>query len=237
MATYWENSCSFGLRYVSWYKYLIVSLVFSHLGFWSGNLFLIAPFPDLCLLVPFCPGFAEIARPLHKLCEKGRKFQWTSEAQEAFDKLKKLLTSPPVLAYPLPNIRFIVDTDSSAYSVGGVLSQIQNGHERVIAYMSKSMNQHEQNYCTTRKELLAVVIAFKTWHNYLYGQEILLRTDNMAVKWLRSLKAPTGQTFRWLQQLETYNFTTEYRAAKNHTTADALSRKSCKACERQEALN
>ena len=54
MATYWENSCSFGLRYVSWYKYLTVSLVFFfHLGFWSGNLFLIAPFPDLCLLVPF----------------------------------------------------------------------------------------------------------------------------------------------------------------------------------------
>ena len=53
MATYLENSCSFGLRYVSWYKCLIVSLVFSHLGFWSGNLFLIAPFPDLCLLVPF----------------------------------------------------------------------------------------------------------------------------------------------------------------------------------------
>ena len=49
MATYWENSCSFGLRYVSWYKCLIVSLVFSHLGFWSGNVF-----PDLCLLVPFC---------------------------------------------------------------------------------------------------------------------------------------------------------------------------------------
>ena len=56
MATYWENSCSFGLQYVSWYKYLIVSLVFSHLGFWSGNLFLIAPFPDLCLLVPLCVG-------------------------------------------------------------------------------------------------------------------------------------------------------------------------------------
>ena len=60
MATYWENSCSFGLRYVSWYKYLIVSLVFSHLGFWSGNLFLIAPFPDLCLLVPF--GIVQTAK-------------------------------------------------------------------------------------------------------------------------------------------------------------------------------
>ena len=62
MATYWENSCSFGLRYVSWYKYLIVSLVFSHLGFWSGNLFLIAPFPDLCLLVPFFKNFLENRR-------------------------------------------------------------------------------------------------------------------------------------------------------------------------------
>ena len=54
MATYWEISCSFGLRYFSWYKYLIVILVFSHLGFVSGNLFLIAPFPDLCLLVHSC---------------------------------------------------------------------------------------------------------------------------------------------------------------------------------------
>ena len=53
MATYWENRCSFVLRYVSWYKYLIVGLVFSHLGFCSGNLFLFAPFPDFCLLVPF----------------------------------------------------------------------------------------------------------------------------------------------------------------------------------------
>ena len=59
----------------------------------------------------------------------------------------------------------------------------------------------------------------------------------MAVKWPRSLKAPTGQTFRWLQQLETYNITTQHRAGKSHVTADALSRKPCKACQRQEALN
>ena len=62
MATYWENSCSFGLRYVSWYGYLIVSLVFSHLGFWSGNLFLIAPFPDLCLLVPFSESLVSASK-------------------------------------------------------------------------------------------------------------------------------------------------------------------------------
>ena len=61
MATYWENSCSFGLRYVSWCKYLIVSLVFSHLDFWSGILFLIAPLPDLCLLVPCCERATHLA--------------------------------------------------------------------------------------------------------------------------------------------------------------------------------
>ena len=69
MATYWENSCSFGLRYVSWYKYLTVSLVFSHLGFWSGNLFLIAPFPDLCLLVPF---YGKIKYYIYWTCQSSK---------------------------------------------------------------------------------------------------------------------------------------------------------------------
>ena len=67
MATYWENSCSFGLRYVSWYKYLIVSLVFSHLGFWSGNLFLIEPFSDLCLLVPFYLKYMQLSKFCHDI--------------------------------------------------------------------------------------------------------------------------------------------------------------------------
>ena len=72
MATYWENSCSFGLRFVSWYMYLIVSLVFSHLGFWSGNLFLLAPFPDLCLLVPssvrLCCVFVAFSTFFRQIC-------------------------------------------------------------------------------------------------------------------------------------------------------------------------
>ena len=67
MATYWENSCSFGLRYVSWYKCLTVSLVFSHLGFWSGNLFLIAPFPDLlCTFSLACEFLATVLRILSR---------------------------------------------------------------------------------------------------------------------------------------------------------------------------
>ena len=70
MATYWENSCSSHSAYevFSWYKCLIVSLVFSHLGFWSGSLFLIAPFPDLCLLVLFV---VKISSPVQE-----KIFEW-----------------------------------------------------------------------------------------------------------------------------------------------------------------
>ena len=147
------------------------------------------------------------------------------------------MTSTPILAYPLPDIPFILDTDASDKAVGAVLSQVQDSHERVIAYMSKSMNIHEQSYCVTRKELLAVITALRTCHHYLYGQEVLLRTDNAAVSWMKNLKKPTGQTARWLQELGTYNLTVTHRAGRKHSNADALSRRPCKSCERQELGN
>ena len=87
MATYWENSCSFGLRYVSWYKYLIVSLVFSHLGFWSGNLFLIAPFPDLCLIRK--EQIFEVLGSADK--ERGAKLCFSKDASECARKVKQIL--------------------------------------------------------------------------------------------------------------------------------------------------
>ena len=185
----------------------------------------------------FVQSFAKIARPLHRLCEKQTKFEWTEECTQSFETLKSQLTTAPILAYPLPDLGFILDTDASDKSVGAVLSQSQEGSERVIAYMSKTMNKHEQQYCVTRKELLAVVIALKTFHSYLYGQKILLRTDNAAISWMKNLKKPTGQTARWLQEIETYHLEIVHRAGRTHSNADALSRRPCKSCERQELGN
>ncbi|XP_071089199.1 uncharacterized protein [Haliotis cracherodii] len=100
--------------------------------------------------------------------------------------------------------------------------------------MSKSLNCHERKYCVTRKELLAVVNALKHFHSYLYGQEVLLRTDNAAVSWMCSLKKPTGQVARWLEELGTYNLMVIHRQGRKHLNADALSRNPCKACLRQK---
>ncbi|MCG7866651.1 MAG: DDE-type integrase/transposase/recombinase [Candidatus Thiodiazotropha taylori] len=185
----------------------------------------------------FVEGFAKIARPLHKISDKGAKFIWDDDCQEAFIRLKLALISSPILAYPVLGTTFIIDSDASDKSVGAVLSQEQNGYERVIAYMSKAINKHEQSYCTTRKELLAVISALRTFHAYLYGQPVLLRTDNAAVSWMRQLKKPTGQMARWIQEIETYDLTVIHRSGLKHSNADALSRRPCRVCERQEKLN
>jgi len=180
----------------------------------------------------FVENFSAIARPLHKLCEKATKFQWSEEAEAAFNSLKAALTTSPVLAYPQLGEKFILDTDSSDFAVGAVLSQDLDGNERVIAYMSKCLNVHERSYCVTRKELLAVEVALKKFHTYLYGQKVLLRTDNAAVSWMTSLKLPTGQMARWLQELASYDLEIVHRKGKKHTNADALSRRPCKVCRR-----
>ncbi|CAG2257611.1 unnamed protein product [Mytilus edulis] len=182
-------------------------------------------------------GFADLSRPLHKACDKGTKFIWTENCQLAFNSLKEALTTPPILVYPVTDKTFILDTDASNYAVGAVLSQEHDGREHVIAYMSKALNKHEISYCTTRKELLAVIIALKNFHPYVYGRPVLLRTDNAAVSWLQSLKDPTGQVARWLQTLGTYNFKVTHRAGRKHTNADAMSRNPCKSCKHQEDLN
>jgi len=105
----------------------------------------------------FVQGYAEIATPLNALIKKNQRFHWSDDAQTAFDALKVALTSAPILAMPTDDIDFVLDTDASDFAISAVLSQRQNGVERVIAYASRALVRREQNYCVTRKELLAVV--------------------------------------------------------------------------------
>jgi len=84
----------------------------------------------------------------------------------------------PILAYPDPTKEYILDTDASDHSVGAVLSQVQGGNEVVVAYYSKTLSAAEKNYCTTRKELQAVVKVVKHFRPCLYGRTFRLRTDH-----------------------------------------------------------
>ena len=111
-----------------------------------------------------------------------------------------------------------------------MLSQIQDGEERVIAYVSKLLEGSEQRYCMARKELLAVVRALKHFKCYQYGQKITVRTDNSAVSWLHRSKDPVGQPARWIEVIDTYDITFQHRPGRKHRNADALSRYPCRQC-------
>ena len=175
----------------------------------------------------FVKGFSLIAKPLFVLTENLTKFFWNEECQQAFEKLKQNLISSPILSFPTVDGEFILDTDASNHGLGAVLSQIQDGKEKVLAYYSRVFNKAERNYCVTRRELLAIVDSFKTFHHYLYGRKFLVRTDHVSLRWLMSFKDLEGQLARWLERLQEYDFEIQHRAGKLHSNADALSRRPC----------
>ena len=160
-------------------------------------------------------------------CAEESPFTWTPEADDAFQELKRALTEAPVLGYPTMDDQFVVDTDANLTGVGAVLSQLQDGHKKVISYYSSSLSKAEKNYCATRRELLAVIKAVRRFHPYLYGRPFKLRTDHAALRWLLNFRCSEGQTARWLEKLQQYDFEVEHRPGARHVNADALSRRPC----------
>ena len=183
----------------------------------------------------FIQDFAQIAKPLHRLTERGATFKWSSECQSAFEELRRRLTSAPVLAYPDFTRPFILDTDASDVGLGAVLSQADaEGRERVIAYGSRLLTKSERRYCVTRRELLAVVTFSQQFRSYLLGRRFLLRTDHGSLTWLRNFREPEGQLARWLEKLQELDFNVVHRRGQKHTNADSLSRLPCRQCGRQD---
>lgn len=182
----------------------------------------------------FIADFSNIAFPLTQLTRKDKRFEWTDDCQISFMTLKRALTAAPILAYPTRNDKFILDTDASNFGVGAVLSQIQDGEEKVIAYGSKTLSRSQRGYCTTYRELLAVVTFVKQFRYYLSGRHFLLRTDHSSLIWLKNFKEPEGMVARWLSLLDTYDFKIEHRRGNLHGNADALSRKPRRRCKRAE---
>ncbi|MEL7307077.1 MAG: reverse transcriptase domain-containing protein [Pseudomonadota bacterium] len=185
----------------------------------------------------FIDEFALIVRPLEILLRdsKGKVFTWTTFHSGVMTKLKKRLSEAPILMFPRRNGKFILDTDASHEAVGAVLSQIQDGEEKVIAYASHALSKHEIQYCVTRKELLAVYKYVKHFNHYLMGQKFLIRTDHRALTWMLNWKRPnTSQYCSWIAELELYDFDIEHRKGEQHLNADAMSRYpfgSCQQCE------
>ena len=128
----------------------------------------------------FVENFSKIAAPLTKLTQKNVKFVWSDACEKSFHELKKLLTSALVLALPNETNGFVVYCDASRIGLGCVLMQ----KNKVIAYASRQLKKHEQNYPTHDLELAAIVFALKIWRHYLYGQSCEIYTDHKSLKYI-----------------------------------------------------
>ena len=172
----------------------------------------------------FIHNYSSHVRPLIDLIKKDVKFDWDDRCEEGFRHVKSVLLSPAVMAHPRSDGMFVLDTDACDVSIGAVLSQVQNGEEKVIAFGSKSLSKTERNYCVTDRELLAIRYFTEYYRVYLLGRSFLIRTDHQALKWLLTMKEPKSRNARWIETLSEFNFTVDHRAGEKHGNADALSR-------------
>jgi len=175
----------------------------------------------------YVKDYSWTAKPLHKLTRKTSSgFQWNEICQQAFELLKEHLLIPPILAYQQFDRPFILYTDASEGAIGAVLSQMENGRERIIAYWSQQLTKAECNYSTIEREALAIVVAAKEFCPYLYlfhFKVVIDHTGNPLTS-QRKLRDVRGRLTRWRLFLHQLDYEVEYRAGVKNGNADALSR-------------
>ena len=184
----------------------------------------------------FIKDFSKIAKPIRevitglenqsKRSAKKTFVEWTNAADSAFEHLKKLCISTPILAYPDYKLPFVLHTDSSSEGLGAVLYQKQNGKLRVIAYASRSVSKAESHYPAHKLEFLALKWAVcENFHEYLYGSNLFeVYTDNNPLTYVLSSAKLDACGQRWVAKLANYNFTIKYKCGLSNVEADALSR-------------
>ncbi|KAL0539843.1 hypothetical protein IC582_024064 [Cucumis melo] len=169
----------------------------------------------------FVENFSRIATPLTQLTRKGAPFVWSKACEDSFQNLKQKLVTAPVLTVPDGSGSFVIYSDASKKGLGCVLMQ----QGKVVAYASRQLKSHEQNYPTHDLELAAVVFALKIWRHYLYGEKIQIFTDHKSLKYFFTQKELNMRQRRWLELVKDYDCEILYHRGKANVVADALSRK------------
>ena len=153
----------------------------------------------------FLPDFATIADPVTHLTKRGVTFVWSEEAQSAFEQIKALMVSAPILHGPFFDHPFVIQTDASDCGLGAVLIQTIDGVERVLYFARRTMTPAERNYSVTERECLAVLWAIPKFRSYVEGYHFTVITDHSSLKWLCNLHNPTGRLARWALELQAYD--------------------------------
>ena len=172
----------------------------------------------------FVCDFAKTARPLNRLCGS-QPWSWTPIKEEAFLSLQNSVTSGPVLAIPLDNAPFRVESDSSGFATRAVLSQLHNDFWRPVAFHSKSLNDVERNYDIHDRELLSIMRALSEWRKYLHGSptpfEIFSNHKNL--QYFMTNQKLNHRQACWSLELSKFNFNLVHKPGSSMVFSDALS--------------
>ncbi|KAM1059014.1 hypothetical protein ACFX2B_023592 [Malus domestica] len=172
----------------------------------------------------FIKDFSKISRHLCNLLAKDACFDFNADCHDAFNKLKDLLTSAPIITAPDWTLPFELMCDASDYAVGAVLGQRRDKLPHVIYYASRTLNDAQLNYATTEKELLAVVFALEKFRSYLVGAKVIVYTDHSALKYLLSKKEAKPRLLRWVLLLQEFDLEILDKKGRENVVADHLSR-------------
>ncbi len=176
----------------------------------------------------FIRNYSQIALPLTQLTKKNIKFQWSDEAQQAFDQLKFHFANPPVLAHVDLNQPFIVEADASDFALGAALLQVDvKGQLHPVAYYSRKFLPAEINYEIYDKELLAIVNAFEHWRHFLEGAShpITVHSDHHNLQYFQSSQRLNRRQMRWANYLSRFQFQIKHQPGSRQQLSDGLSRK------------
>jgi hypothetical protein len=174
----------------------------------------------------FIKDFSKNAKPMTRLLEKDKDFDWTKECQVSFEELKKRLTSAPVLILLDITKKFDIYCDASRQGLGCVLMQ----DRQVVSYASRQLRKHGENYPTHDLELAAEVHALKIWRHYLISHRCEIYSDYKSLKHIFTQNDLNLRQRRWLELMKDYDLGINYHPGKANVVADALSRKKyCKA--------
>ena len=170
----------------------------------------------------FIPDMATVTKPIRDLLRKDVQFNWSFEHDEAFKKLKGLLSAAPVLAFYNVKKPVTVSCDASQFGLGAVL--LQEGQP--IAYASRALTDTECRYAQIKKELLAVVFGLEKFNQYVYGKCVDVESDHKPLEAIskKPLCHAPPRLQRMLLRLQKYDFTLKYKPGKEMTIADTLSR-------------
>ena len=175
----------------------------------------------------FVRGFSAMAFPLTELTKEKKPWQWTEEEQQSFDQLKVAITTSPVLIFPDFKKQFVLTTDASLVSVGGILQQDHGLGLQPIAYGSKKLNTAEVRYSAYERELLGIIWAIGQWRPYLQGQRFIVQTDHSALKFLPDQPAVHRRVWKWISILQGYDVDIRHIPGRRNP-ADGLSRRQWK---------